>query len=234
MAKKQVKLAEIAERTGVSVTTASMVLSGKGRISEEVRLKVLHTARDMGYRKKSPIPGSYWAILLPMEEFWDNIWHFIKPAINNILQTAISQDAKYSLIPIYNDYTSDQIVTLLKKQGVTSVFSFHFGDDPLFRALEKENIQVIVINNSQFQDGYYSVCVDDFQGAYEGTKHLIDKNHSRIVYMDYPISALPSLKSDRYFGFRKALEEHEIPFSKSGTSPSILMIFRKSKPNYRR
>ena len=212
MIEKPVKLVDIAERTRVSIATASMVLTGKGRISEEVRNKVLKAAREMGYRKKNQIPGSSWTILLPMEAFWDNIWHFIKPAIDNILRTAVSQNAKYSLIPIYNDYSSDQIHTLLKKQSITSVFSFHYGNRQLFKSLEEDSIQVVVINNSQFQEGYYSVCVDDFQGAYEGTKHLIEKNHSRIVYMDYPISALPILKSDRYFGFRKAIEENGIYF----------------------
>lgn len=176
MVKKSVKLAEIAERTGVSVATASMVLTGKGRISEEVRNKVLLAAREMGYRKKNLIPGSSWGILLPMEDFWDNVWHFMKPAMHNILQTAALQNIKYSIVPIYNSYNSDQIHTLLKSQNITSVFSFHYGNSELFKSLEEDNIHVVVINNSQFQEGYYSVCVDDFQGAYEGTKHLIEKN----------------------------------------------------------
>ena len=34
------KLNDVAEKAGVSLTTASMALSGKGRISEEVREKV--------------------------------------------------------------------------------------------------------------------------------------------------------------------------------------------------
>ncbi len=212
MVKKSVKLAEIAERTGVSVATASMVLTGKGRISEEVRNKVLLAAREMGYRKKNLIPGSSWGILLPMEDFWDNVWHFMKPAMHNILQTAALQNIKYSIVPIYNSYNSDQIHTLLKSQNITSVFSFHYGNSELFKSLEEDNIHVVVINNSQFQEGYYSVCVDDFQGAYEGTKHLIEKKHSRIIYIDYPISTLPSLSSDRYFGFRKAIEEYGIYF----------------------
>ena len=56
MIKKSVKLAEIAEKTGVSIATASMVLTGKGRISEEVRTKVILAAREMGYKKKIPFP----------------------------------------------------------------------------------------------------------------------------------------------------------------------------------
>lgn len=212
MIKKSVKLAEIAEKTGVSIATASMVLTGKGRISEEVRTKVILAAREMGYKKKNTIPGSSWGLLIPMEDFWDNVWHFMKPAMHNILKTAISQNIKYSIVPVYENYSADHILDLLQGQNINAVFAFHCGKIELFKHLEENNIQVVVINNSQFQEGYYSVCVDDFQGAYEGTKHLIEKNHTRIAYIDYPIEILPSLSSDRYFGFRKAVEEAGIGF----------------------
>ncbi len=212
MIKKTVKLAEIAEATGVSVAAVSMALAGKGRISEEVRKKVLFAAREMGYRKKNVILGSSWGILLPMEDFWDNVWHFMKPAMHNIIQTAGTNNIKCSIVPVYHSYSSQDIHDLLKSLNINSVFSFHFGNSELFEHLEDNGIQVVVVNNSQFQEGYYSVCVDDFQGAYEGTKHLIEKNHSNIAYIDYPISTLPSLSSDRYFGFRKAIEEFGIHF----------------------
>ncbi len=212
MIKKSVKLHEIAEEMNVSIATVSMALTGKGRISEEVRNKVLLTAREMGYRKKHLSPGSSWGILVPMEDFWDNVWHFMKPAMHNILQTAIDQNIKYSIVPVYASYSAEHIYKLIESQHISSVFAFHCGSIDLFKMLEEHNIQVVVLNNSKFQEGYYSVCVDDFQGAYEGTKHLIEKKHSRIAYIDYPISILPSLSSDRYFGFRKAIEEYGIYF----------------------
>ena len=43
-------LRQVAERAGVSPTTASLVARGvEGRVSEEVRLKVLAAIRDLGY-----------------------------------------------------------------------------------------------------------------------------------------------------------------------------------------
>lgn len=215
MTKKLVKLSEVAENAGVSIATASMALTGKGRISSDVREKVKLTAQKLGYNRKNNTPASYWGILLPMEDFWDNVWHFMKPALTNILTAAGKSGIQCSIIPIYTTSDTGGIYTAVKSHNVSSVFSIHFGKADLFRTLEENNIRVVVINNSNFQDGYYSVCVDDFQGAYEGTRYLIEKNHREIAFIDYPITELPSLLSDRYFGFRKAMEETRITIPES-------------------
>lgn len=49
MAKPRLK--DIARVAGVSETTVSFVLAGKGNISAEVRERVIRTAKQMGYRK---------------------------------------------------------------------------------------------------------------------------------------------------------------------------------------
>ncbi|GAB3899313.1 hypothetical protein GCM10029964_085080 [Kibdelosporangium lantanae] len=53
MSSRRVTLAEVAERAGVSRTTASLVLSGRGRelrISPSVEQRVLDAAKDLQYR----------------------------------------------------------------------------------------------------------------------------------------------------------------------------------------
>ena len=50
---RRVTLAEVARRAGVSQTTASFVLTGRGdemRISEQVRVRVEQAVRETGYR----------------------------------------------------------------------------------------------------------------------------------------------------------------------------------------
>ena len=48
---KAVKLADIAERLGVSTVTVSKALSGQKGVSEEMREKIKQLADEMGYVK---------------------------------------------------------------------------------------------------------------------------------------------------------------------------------------
>ena len=60
---KAVKLADIAERVGVSTVTVSKALSGQKGVSEEVREKIHSIAEELGYQqpsaaRKSQNPGA--------------------------------------------------------------------------------------------------------------------------------------------------------------------------------
>ena len=56
MGRRRITLADVAEATGVSTTTVSLVLAGRGRdlrISEEVERRVRSTAQELGYRRNT-------------------------------------------------------------------------------------------------------------------------------------------------------------------------------------
>ncbi|MGW4109889.1 LacI family DNA-binding transcriptional regulator [Actinosynnema sp. NPDC004786] len=56
MGRRRVTLADVAAATGVSTTTVSLVLAGRGRdlrISEEVEQRVRSTAQELGYRRNT-------------------------------------------------------------------------------------------------------------------------------------------------------------------------------------
>ncbi len=72
---------------------------------------------------------------------------------------------------------------------------------------------VVVVNNGGFQDRFHSVCVDDFQGAYEGTLSLIALGHRSIAFVEYERPESPAVVADRFVGFRKALEEAKVSFT---------------------
>jgi len=67
---------------------------------------------------------------------------------------------------------------------------------------------VVLVMNGNFQDTFYSVCVDDYQGAYEGTLHLVKLGHRKIAYVEAERPDLPMLLNDRFIGYRKAMEEY--------------------------
>lgn len=208
------KLKDVANAAGVSLTTASLALSGKGRISEEVRHKVMQAVEELGYVKKnrqkeSQNPGNV-GIFHSIDYEWGFIWVFIRPIVEEIEHNMRGMGLNTVMIPIKKSDTNGEILHKIREANLQAVISLHYGNAQLFSALEEMNIPVVVVMNGNFQDTFYSVCVDDYQGAYEGTLHLIKLGHRKIAYAEAERPDLPMLLNDRFIGFRKAIEEYKL------------------------
>lgn len=55
-----------------------------------------------------------------------------------------------------------------------------------------------------------SVVSDNFDGAYQATKHLIENNHKRIAFLSSLNVEFSSSIRERYFGYLKALFDHNL------------------------
>jgi DNA-binding LacI/PurR family transcriptional regulator len=206
------KLKDVATAAGVSLTTASLVLSGKGRISEAVRQKVLNTVEELGYVRKSRSTPSAATknvgIFQNIDYEWGYVWVFIRPLVEEIEHNMRAMGINTVLLPIKKTDTREQIVDKIQKADVQAVVSLYYGNADLFTTLEDSDIPVVVVMNGNFQDSFSSVCVDDYQGAYEGTLHLIRLGHRNIAYVEAERPDFPMLLNDRFIGYRKAMEEY--------------------------
>lgn len=214
----KVTLNDVAQKAGVSLTTASLVLSDQGRISSETQERVLEAARDLGYLQKkkrieNPPEGSKdIAILIDMDPEWSNVLFLIRPIIHEFDRTVRQSGYNTVLLPISRADSTSVILDRIRYSGAVGVATIHFGSPELILLLESAGIPVVVIMNSSFQDRFYTVCSDDFQGACEGTSYLIKSGHLRLGYVDCVRPGLPILPVDRFFGFMKAIEEYHLDF----------------------
>ena len=212
--KTRVRLADVAARVGVSLATASMALTGKGRISAEVREQVLAAARAVGYRRRGlPAgPERVHNVCILHHQDKDFEWNFIRPILFNLEDMLLEHDLLPILLPVRVGADAERVFQRVLAAGAGAVFSIHFHDESLFERLEKRGVRVVIVNNTNLQSRFHSVCVDDFQGAYEGCLHLLKLGHRGILYVEYERPELPAVVADRFIGFRKALEEHGVPF----------------------
>jgi len=215
------KLKDVATAASVSLTTASLVLSGKGRISDEVRQKVLKAVEDLGYvrkdRARGPAAIGNMGILHSIDNEWGFIWVFLRPLVEEIERNMRAMGINTVLIPIKKTDTTQEIVEKIGRAEVRAVVTLHYGNPDLFTTLEESDIPVVVVMNGNFQDSFYSVCVDDYQGAYEGTLHLIKLGHRNIAYVEAERPDLPMLLNDRFVGYRKAMEEYGLDMPEETT-----------------
>ncbi len=209
-------LKEVADLAGVSSTTVSLVLSGKGRISESVRKRVLDAAESSGYTKKrytstsSKMPTL--GVLVSIDQHWAMVWTFIRPIIQEIDTFFSEKGYSVVMIPIHGGLSNEDILQRILEERCTAIFSLHYGNESLLHSLEDQDIPTVVIMNGSMQEKFHCILADDFQGAYEGAKHLIRLGHTRILYVETERIDLPNLSTERFYGFRKALDEATIRF----------------------
>ncbi len=213
-----VTLKDVAQEAGVSLSTASLVLNRKGQISKDVRDRVYDAAKKLDYTKPvySPSiatkPINHIAILIYEDYEKAFVWNFYRRIIIQ-LEAIISKERYYPvIIPVSLEQNPYEILEKVVLSQAGALFSIDYGNQELFRQLEDQSISVVVINNNSFQSQFYTVSVDDFQGACEGTKHLLNLGHKNIAYVEYHRADIPSLVYDRFIGFKKALDEEHLNF----------------------
>ncbi|MCC8179793.1 MAG: LacI family transcriptional regulator [Planctomycetes bacterium] len=210
-------LSNIAKKAGVSVSTASLVMSRKGKISTEVQKKVRDAAKELGYEKstlRKPELVKKAAVLFHFDHRLAHTWNLLRRITLKIQECLDARGFATLVIPISYDMSDQDLYRRVRQSGAEAVFSMHFGREELFERLESEGIPVVLIINSQFQTKFHTVCADNFQGSYEAAAYLTNLGHRNIVYAEFDIFQLPATISDRFLGFYKAMQEHGIPLPK--------------------
>ena len=214
---KKPTLKDIATLADVSISTVSMVLRRDGSISSDVARKVFQIAEELGYQKKNVtlFDDAKFVTVIEYESF-DYQWNFIKPFL-----LSMSEELRtHNIFPIIHHLDTknpnmEELEKAIINSGSSAVCTIHFYDKEFMLKLQQKGIPVIMLNNNIFQDDFSSVCVDDFQGAYNGTSYLIQKGHRNILYFEYQRDELPSCVIDRFLGFKKAADEYRIGFTDS-------------------
>ena len=211
------KLQDVALKAGVSLATASLALSGKGRISTGVRERVHGAALQLGYSARRDIASgaataaARFGILHADDRAYE--WNFVRPAIVELERFLHQKGMAPVLLPFAARTSAEHVLQIVIASGVTAVFAIQYANGRVLEELVRRGVRVVVINNSQFQDQLPTVCVDDFQGAYEGTRSLLAFGHRSFGFVEYERPESPAVVADRFVGFRKALDEHHIAFS---------------------
>ena len=215
-------LRDIAEMTGFSVSSVSLVLNDRpNRISAESREKILEAAKRLDYH-----PNQAAVSLITRRS---NAIGLIIPDITNMFFAQIAKGAEtrssqlgYSLILCNtNDDPEkdlDYLNVLLDRgaDGILLVSSYKPGieKEPFeSKKLLAEKPVVLVDRNADrlVDSGRYSgVFSDNELGAYLATKHLLSLGHRKIGCVTGPMGAASS--KNRLFGYIRALQEAELPF----------------------
>jgi len=225
---KKLTIADVADYLGVSKTTVSRAISGKGRVSEETRRRVQQYIDQMDYKPNVIAKGLAQsktfniAVMLPMDCDMQEL-PFFQNCMCGICDAAAKRD--YDVLAVYAETGSigglERIISNHKVDGV--VLTRTLVEDTAAEYLKNKNIPVVAAGSSA-DSSLIQVDHDHRNACLELTMHLLKQgirkvgmiggNQSHVVTRNrfggfadaFRMSGLPVDMSLVYFGAENAGE----------------------------
>ncbi len=218
-----VTLKDIARRTGVSYQTASRVLGGQAQLhTPDTRQRVLDAAHDLGYRPNSSArsmrTGRFGGVGLLLSARPGRSY-VPQEMIMGVQASLAGHDLHLTVGTLADDQlvNSQKLPKLLREWMVDGLLINYTHQVPqaMVELIQRHAVPSIWMNIKAECDCVYP---DDYAGALEGTRRLIEMGHRRIAYA-HPHQTLEAVESgqlhfsaaDRLAGYRAAMDEAGLP-----------------------
>ena len=209
---KPVRMADIAEKLGVSVVTVSKALNGKEGVGTSLRNEIIRTAAEMGYVINSAVSEQHTSLVIGIinsylylergSSFYWSLYERLLEHISNtnslgVLEVISENDQKNLTVP--------KLVSNKKINGL--IVMGPFPTDYINNLLSL-NIPLVFLDMYSADYAVDTVISDGYYGMYMMTDHLIKHGHRKIGFVG-TVGETSSI-TDRFYGYCKAMTEADI------------------------
>jgi DNA-binding LacI/PurR family transcriptional regulator len=212
----RVTIIDVAKAAGVSRTTVSNVLGGKGKYSDETRDAVLAATKKLGYKPnlaaRSLITNRSRLIGLILPSYVDTNTLTNSPFYNVIMDSVYSVlrlETYFDLIIFSVPYKEIlfQINDRIDARNVDGILAVGEYEHSFLQDLNAKDLPVVLIDNYSHGNfiNFSYVNSDDERGGYLATQHLIEKGYEKIALCSLDLDG--PLMQKRYLGYKLAMKE---------------------------
>lgn len=205
-----VKLKDIANELGTSIVTVSNALSGKKGVSEAVRAQVIEKAKELGYdnAKQNKSPRNKVTIGVIVSEQYIGIGtSFYWTMYQQTVWAASTFKALTTLEIISIDKEKElELPRLSEEGGIDGLIVIGKMEKKYLENIIKVlQIPAVLLDFRCEEIGCSSIMSNNYIGMYKMTRYLLKRGHRNIGY----VGELETNENlcDRYFGYRKMMEE---------------------------
>ncbi|BFP42006.1 LacI family DNA-binding transcriptional regulator [Flavobacteriaceae bacterium GF1] len=218
---KKTTIHDIAERLNVTASTVSRALNGNPRISDNTRKAVLKAARELDYEPNQIASAlrsgrtQLIGMLVPTinRAFFSSIIRGVEEVANSLdYRVIVSQsneifENEENAVKAFLNARVDGIIASIGKN------TEHFNH---YKQVLDRGLPLVLFDRTtpKLQTG--QVVIDDYQGAYMATTHLIEQGCERIVH--FTSERKIDIYKERYRGYVNALQDH-------GIEPNHSLVF---------
>jgi DNA-binding LacI/PurR family transcriptional regulator len=210
---------DVAKLAGVSVSTASLAMNNKPRVSEKTRIKVHRAAKILGYHPNVIARGlvsgrtETLGLIIPHTASYVFSFPYFAEVVRGIGNTANNFGYRLILSTTSTETAQESAYIRMVKEGFIDgliLLDIRLRDERITE-LRRLNFPFILIGRDPWSEGISYVDSDNINGTSKATQHLINLGHKRIIFINGPSDYAVSF--DRLEGYRRALEEAGLSYS---------------------
>lgn len=205
---------QVAEKAGVSLSTVSRVLNGLKTVNPALREKVERAVKELNYSPssvaRSLATNRTDSVGILVSELHTPFFGEMMQAI----ETTLREQNKHAIISVgHNDREKEKeaIEFLLSRNCDALILHVEGMTDEDIVSLNNDRVKVAVINRNVERLKQACFCLDNENGGYKATEHLLKLGHTDIAYISGPLN-----KADaqlRFNGHKRALDEAGVTYS---------------------
>jgi LacI family transcriptional regulator len=210
MARRQIKIKDIAKAAGVSLATVSQAFNHPREVNRKTRQKILEISNQLGYIRESAGKKRHRNIAVLAMDRYIPFTDFYSWVSVGIIEEAQKHGFNIIIEPFLKN--QDELPRVVSKNIVDGILVL----GPLSREhilmLKQRNIPLVLCGHPTPGLELHTVLPDGRAGMYEATKRLLNLGHKKIAFITGgPV--FDPVAADRLEGFRFAMFEAglEIP-----------------------
>lgn len=205
-----ITIKDIAKALGLSVSTVSKAMRGSHEISEETKNNVLAYAREHNY-KPNPIAqslkrGRSKSIGVIVCNIDNN---FFSQVINGIESVARQKDYNVIITQSRESYerevANSEHLSSRSVDGLIISLSAETQNIDHLTKLHQKGLPIVFFDRVTDEIATHKVIANNFKGAYEATRHLLEQGFRRIAHITSSVSL--SITLERLQGYKQALAD---------------------------
>lgn len=212
--KHMATIVDIAKALNISKSTVSRALHEHSDINIETRNAVLKMARKLDYQPnllaKSLVKSKSNTIGIIVPEF---LTYFFPTIIIGAQEVAAQQGYNVIICQSQESYDTElsnaNVLLSNRVDGVLISMTRETKKFEHFRSFARHGIPVVFFNRVCDEMNSSKVLVNDYDGAYKATEHLIQNGYKKVAHIGGPLSL--RLSRNRLNGYKDALTQYKIP-----------------------
>ena len=212
---KEITIYDIAKHLDISATTVSRGLKNHPTINKNTRKRIADAAKELGYRSNT--------FASSLRSNRTHTIGVIVPRLNSNFMSSVlagMEDAasreNYNLIITQSlekrEKEKANAHTMYNKRVDGLLISLAYDTENIshLQPFFSKGIPVVFFDRTFNHNESTSILINNFQASYDVTKHLLEQGCKRVMHLGG--NMLRDVYSERLKGYKKALQDHKIPF----------------------